>query len=120
MKIRGEKRFYQRDAYVSRPLRVFVPDECKCIYQEGCSFRDVVRLFHFIRFSPARTLLRREWKFNENAGVCSGEWKRRGGMGDKGVDEALNENAPYFTRLTNADESVTGLNFCREDFEGKR
>lgn len=37
------------------------------------------------------------------------------GMGDKGVDEALNENAPYFTRLTNADESVTGLNFCRED-----
>lgn len=36
-------------------------------------------------------------------------------MGDKGVDEALNENAPYFTRLTNADESVTGLNFCRED-----
>lgn len=57
MKIRGEKRFYVAgDAYVSRYVHIFVLDECKCIYQEGCStsFRDVVRLFYFIRFAGAR------------------------------------------------------------------
>lgn len=111
MKIRGEKRFYQR---VSRPLHVFVLDECKCIYQEGCSFRDVVRLFRFIRFSPARTLLRREWKFNENAGSES-----RGGEGGGGDKElALNETRSVFYSFNTT--PMKGLNFSsRRQFPRK-
>ena len=67
MKIRGEKRFrVAGDAYVSRYVHIFVLDECKCIYQEGCStfFRDVVRLFLLYSF---RRGARRYSAANENS-----------------------------------------------------
>ena len=105
MKIRGEKRSRWARAARTYPraVHVFVLDECKYIYQEGCSssFRDVVvvRLFYFIRFArwlPGCVGFTREWKFNENRRVFQrkrrwwGGCEKRGGDGLKKL--ALNEN----------------------------
>lgn len=84
-------------------MHVFVLDECKYIYQEGCSssFRDVVRLFYFIRFARGWWLRRvyPRMKIQRRPGVFqrkNGEGGGSGVGGEKGVGGlkklALNEN----------------------------
>lgn len=50
MKIRGEKRFHRLGNVHIAAVHVFVLDECKYIYQEGCSssFRDVACFTLFV------------------------------------------------------------------------
>ena len=99
MKIRGEKRFrVAGDAYVSRYVHIFVLDECKCIYQEGCStsFRDVVRLFLLYSF---RRGARRYSAANEN----STKMKREKGeeIGNEEMLERVEKYLEYSRGLRN-------------------